>query len=202
MSNCLPSRDASSSQSYTSAHSNVARVPVFSARARAEETASSLRSTPVTVAPSLARLIESPPELHWRWTRDVPSSLPRRSRSSWKSVLPPSLKNLERSPRWLLWAPITAFHDTRFCSRRSLRSIDGFYLRHDFPVSATVLRTCSKSVTVCSQRSRREARRVAAADILTLSMGSLKIRAVSPSRTGTPIQDAIGVFDASAEDQI
>jgi hypothetical protein len=33
-------------------------------------------------------------------------------------------------------------------------------------------------------------------------MGSPKIRAVSPSRTGTPIQDAIGVFDASAEDQI
>src|SRR5215212_9488025 len=54
MSKCLPSRNASASQSYTSARSNAARVPVFSARARAEETASSLRSTPVTVAPRVA----------------------------------------------------------------------------------------------------------------------------------------------------
>src|ERR671912_782923 len=169
MSKRLPSGDASSSHSYTSARSKVASVPVFSARSRAEETASSLRSTPVTPAPSLARLIESPPELHWRWTRDLPSRSPRRSRSSWKSVLPPSLKNRERSPRWLSWAPTTAFHDIRFCSRRSLRPIDGFYLRSDFLVSAAVFRTCSKPPRVSSQRGRREAWRLAAADILALS---------------------------------
>src|SRR5215204_5548439 len=147
-------------------------MPVSPARARAEERASSLASTPVTVAPSLARLMESPPELHWRWTRDLPSSSPRRSLSSRKRVLPPSLKNRERSPRWLSWAPTTAFHDTRFCSRRSLRSIDGFYLRPDFLVSAAVLRTCSRPATVSSHCGRREARRLAAADILTLSLGS------------------------------
>ena len=82
--------------------------------------ASSLMSTPVTAAPSRARLSESPPELHCRWASVLPSSLPRRARSSGKRVTPPPRRKVVRSPRWLSCAPTTAFQERRFCSRRSV----------------------------------------------------------------------------------
>src|ERR671917_461395 len=116
-------------------------MPVSEERLGAAEIASSLMSTPVTVAPSKTRLKESPPELHCRWASVLPDRSPSSARSSGKRVLPPSRRYPARSPRWLSCAPTTAFQESRFCSRRSLRSTGGFYLltralrrplRHDF----------------------------------------------------------------------
>src|SRR5918997_58900 len=102
-------------------------MPVFEERSWAAEIASSLMSTPVTAAPSRARLKESPPELHCRWASVFPERSPSSARSSGKRVLPPSRRNLARSPRWLSCVPTTAFQERRFCSRRSLWSTGGFY---------------------------------------------------------------------------
>src|SRR5918998_5456305 len=85
-------------------------------------------STPVTAAPSEARLRESPPELHCRWRSVLPSRSPSNARSSGKRVLPPSRRYPARSPRWLSCTPATAFQESRFCSRCFLRSTGGFYL--------------------------------------------------------------------------
>src|SRR5918998_3319233 len=98
-------------------------MPLFEERWRAEEMASSLMSTPVTDAPSRARLRESPPELHCRCASVLPLRSPRSDRSSGKSVLQPPRRNPARSPRWLSCAPTTAFQESRFCSRRSLQDV-------------------------------------------------------------------------------
>src|SRR3712207_6166151 len=110
-----------------SARSNSAEMPVSEERLRAVEIARSLMSTPVTTAPSRARLRESLPELHCRRTSLLPVRSPRRFNSSGKRVLPPSRRNLVRSPRWLSCALTAAFQESRFCSRRYLRSTGGFY---------------------------------------------------------------------------
>src|ERR687893_2550027 len=110
-------------------------MPVFTESSSAVATASSLMSTPVTAAPSRARLKESPPELHCRWASVLPTSSPRRARSSGKRVTPPSRRKAARSPRWLSCAPSTAFQERRFCSRRSLWITGGFYLGTDVPLT-------------------------------------------------------------------
>src|SRR5215204_1523998 len=110
-------------------------MPVFAESSHAVAMASSLMSTPVTAAPSRARLSESPPELHCRWASVLPSSLPRRARSSGKRVTPPPRRKVVRSPRWLSCAPTTAFQERRFCSRRSLWITSGFCLGGGAPLA-------------------------------------------------------------------
>src|SRR5215208_5543171 len=178
-----PSREASCSQSYRSARSKRTCAPACRASFRAETTASSLISTPVTLAPSPARLIESPPELHWRWRRVFPPRSPKSPTSSGKSVLPPSRRNPGRFARWLSWAPTTAFHDNRFCSRTSLPSTVGFYIGPVLAVREVSLKTASKPATVSSHRGRPEARRIAAEDILALSTESPSRRSRAAHRS-------------------
>src|SRR3712207_3642319 len=103
-------------------------MPVCPDSLRAEEIASSLISTPVSVAPSEARLKVSPPELHCRCASDLPRRSPSSERSSGKRVLPPPRRNPARSPRWLSCAPTTAFQERRFCSLRSSWFTDEFYI--------------------------------------------------------------------------
>ena len=67
---CLRGRLPAASP-YRSARSNVARVPVFCARSRAEDHGFVAYIHSRNRGAELARLIESPPELHWRWRRDL-----------------------------------------------------------------------------------------------------------------------------------
>src|SRR5688500_9424507 len=97
-------------------------MPLSVARARARSIAVSLMSTPWMRAPRRAIESVSAPALHWRCTTRLPLTLPRRSISSGKSVVPPSRRNAACPRLWLSCAVVAAFHDLRFCSCRSLRT--------------------------------------------------------------------------------
>ncbi len=78
----MSNRSSSTSGSpSTSDRTNVAGIPTSAASPRAATIASSLKSTPVTVAPSRAHDSVSSPKWHWRWSSVLPSTLPTSSRS-------------------------------------------------------------------------------------------------------------------------
>ena len=131
----------------------------------AKAIASSLMSTPVISAPRAASDSVSWPELHWRWTMRFPARSPRSSSSSGKSVLPPSRRKRAWSPLWLLWACVARFHDCRFCSWMSFRSVIGGQRRanHSRRAPAEASRQCggqaAQSFDEPAEAQRRHGRR-------------------------------------------
>ena len=67
-------------------------MPSSSLSERASDTASSEKSTPVALAPSLAHDIVSSPKWHCRWSRLLPSTSPTSSISMDWSEEAPALK--------------------------------------------------------------------------------------------------------------
>src|SRR4029453_17111261 len=101
-------------------------MPEWADSWRAKPTASSLMSTSRScAAPSRFMESVSCPELHWRWTTDIPVRSPRSAVSSAVSWFPPSRKNRAWPALWLLCALVASFQERRFCSWRTRRASGG-----------------------------------------------------------------------------